>query len=76
MRATRLAYIILLDLIIIIIFDVKYKLSSFSLSSFFYYPVISSLLGLNIIINNLFSETLKLSSETIFDVYYCLFDAR
>ena len=62
-RATCHAYLILLDFITRTIFGEKYRSLSSSVCSFLHSPVTSSLLGPNILINTLFSNTLSLRSS-------------
>ena len=61
-RATCLAHLILLDFITRAILDKEYRSLSSSLCSFIHSPVTSSLLGPNILLNTLFSNTLSLRS--------------
>ena len=61
-RATCTAYFILLDLITRTIFGEQYRSLSSSLCSFLHSPVTSSLLGPNILLRTLFSNTLSLRS--------------
>jgi hypothetical protein len=56
-RATCLAYLILIDLVTRIIVSEQYRSLSFFLSSFLQSPVTSSLLGQNILLSTLFSNT-------------------
>ena len=62
-RSTRHAYLILLDFITRKTLGEQYRSLSSSLCSFLHSPVTSSLLGLNIHLNTLFSNTLSLPSS-------------
>ena len=59
-RATCPAHLILLDLITWTIFGEEYRSLNSTLCSFLHSPVTSSLLGPNILLNTLFSNTLSL----------------
>jgi len=62
-RTTCPAHLILLDLITRIILGEEYRSLSFSLCSLLHSPVSLSLLGPNILLNTLFSNTLSLHSS-------------
>jgi hypothetical protein len=62
-RATCLAHLITLDLIIIIMLGEEYKLRRSSLCSFLQPPVTSFLFGPNILLSTLFPNTLSLCSS-------------
>jgi hypothetical protein len=62
-RATSPAHLILLGFIFRKIWGEGYRSLSSSLCSFLHYPVISSLLGPNILLSALFSNTLSLRSS-------------
>ena len=67
-RATCPAHLILLDFMTRTILGVEFRSLSSSLCSFLHFPVTSSLLGPNILLNTLFSNTLSLrSSLTVSD---------
>lgn len=51
-----------LDLLTLVIFDAEYKFWNSLLSTILHHPLISSLLGPNILLKNLFSKTLCLCS--------------
>jgi hypothetical protein len=63
MRATCPAHLILLALITLTILGEEYKPCSFLLYSYLQPPVTSSLLGQNILLSSLFSNTLNLCSS-------------
>jgi hypothetical protein len=63
MRATCSAYLILLDFMTRTILGEQYRPLSSLLPSFLHSPVTSSLLGPNILLNALFSNTLSLRSS-------------
>ena len=62
-RATCPAHLILLDFITRTILGEQYRSLSYSLCSCLHSPVTSSLLGPNILLNTLFSNTLSLCSS-------------
>jgi len=62
-RATCPAHLIILDYITRTIFGGQYRSLSSSFCSFLHSPVISSLLGPNILLNTLFSNALSLRSS-------------
>ena len=62
---TCLAHLILLNLITQVIFGEEYRSLGSSLCSFLHSLVTSSLLGLNILLNTIFSDTLSLRSSFI-----------
>ena len=62
-RATCRAHLIILDFITRKMFGEQYRSLSSSSCSFLHSPVTSSLLGPNTLLNNLFSNTLSLSSS-------------
>jgi len=62
-RATSPAHLVLLDFIIRTILVEEYRSLNSSLCSFLHSPVTSSLLGPNIPLNTLFSNTLRLRSS-------------
>ena len=67
-RATCPAHLILLDFITRTILDEEYRSFSSSLCNLLHFPITSSLLGPNILLNTMFSNTLSfLSSRNVSD---------
>ena len=85
-RSTRPAHLTLLDLITRTIFGEQYRSVSYSLLSFLHSTFTSSLLGPNILLNNLLSNTISLRSSLCMSyhvsypyktgkiTYLCIFD--
>jgi len=62
-HATRPAHLAVLDFIFQTVLGEEYRSLSFSLCSFLHYPVTTSVLGPNILLHTLFSNTLSLRSS-------------